>query len=125
MLVVNKCELTFPCTTLELSGCRCDIQAISTLTISKILTPGGSMSSEERVKELEENVSRLQIEVAALRELMIKQVAVNNITFKGKYDEVIIQLAKEYEERGLDNEMNSQMHEALRQYIKYQLPAVE
>ncbi|EJL85169.1 hypothetical protein HS962_17790 [Pantoea sp. BIGb0393] len=83
------------------------------------------MSSEERVKELEENVNRLEIEVAALRELMIKQVAVNNITFKGKYDEVIIQLAKEYEERGLDDEMNSKMHEALRQYINYQLPAVE
>ncbi|XXN64707.1 hypothetical protein ACRQ84_03935 [Enterobacter ludwigii] len=83
------------------------------------------MANEERVKELEENVSRLEIEVAALRELMIKQVAVNNITFKGKYDEVIIQLAKEYEERGLEDESNSQMHEALRQYIKYQLPAVE
>ncbi|HBZ16981.1 hypothetical protein ACIP6T_04050 [Pantoea sp. NPDC088449] len=83
------------------------------------------MSSEERVKELEENVNRLEIEVAALRELMIKQVAVNNITFKGKYDEVIIQLAKEYEERGLDDELNSQMHEALRQYINYQLPTVE
>lgn len=83
------------------------------------------MSSEERVKELEENVNRLEIEVAALRELMIKQVAVNNITFKGKYDEVIIQLAKEYEERGLDDELNSQMHEALRQYINYQLPTLE
>ncbi|WP_343553784.1 hypothetical protein [Pantoea sp.] len=83
------------------------------------------MSSEDRVKELEEDVSNLKIEVAALRELMIKQVAVNNITFKGKYDEVIIQLAKEYEERGLEDEENSRMHEALRQYIKYQLPAVE
>jgi hypothetical protein len=38
---------------------------------------------------------------------------------------VIIQLAKEYEERGLEDETNSQMHEALRQYIKYQLPGVE
>jgi len=82
------------------------------------------MSNEERVNELEATVNQLQIEVAALRELMIKQVAVNNITFKGKYDEVIIQLAKEYEERGLEDERNSQMHEALRQYIKYQLPAV-
>jgi len=76
------------------------------------------MSAENRIKELEEMVLRLKIETDVLRELMIKQVALNNIAYKGKYDEVIIQMAKEYEERGLDVERNRAMHEALRQYIK-------
>ena len=76
------------------------------------------MSAENRIKELEETVLRLKIETDVLRELMIKQVALNNIAYKGKYDEVIIQMAKEYEERGLDVERNRAMHEALRQYIK-------
>lgn len=76
------------------------------------------MSTEERIKELEETVQRLKIETEVLRELMIKQVAVNNITFKGKYDEVIINMAKEYEERGLEVDRNRAMHEAIRQYIR-------
>lgn len=76
------------------------------------------MSAENRIKELEEMVLRLKIETDVLRELMIKQVALNNIAYKGKYDEVIIQMAKEYEERGLDVERNRAMHEAMRQYIK-------
>ncbi|MGK3123707.1 hypothetical protein ACCY16_06225 [Candidatus Pantoea formicae] len=76
------------------------------------------MSAENRIKELEETVLRLKIETDVLRELMIKQVALNNIAYKGKYDEVIIQMAKEYEERGLDVERNRAMHEAMRQYIK-------
>ncbi|WP_234473024.1 hypothetical protein [Erwinia sp. S63] len=76
------------------------------------------MSAEERIKELEETVQRLKIETDVLRELMIKQVALNNISFKGKYDEVIINMAKEYEERGLEVERNRAMHEAMRQYIK-------
>lgn len=79
---------------------------------------GASMSAENRIKELEETVLRLKIETDVLRELMIKQVALNNIAYKGKYDEVIIQMAKEYEERGLDVERNRAMHEAMRQYIK-------
>ena len=76
------------------------------------------MSAEERIKELEETVIRLKVETEVLRELMIKQVALNNIAYKGKYDDVIIQMAKEYEERGLDVERNRAMHEAMRQYIK-------
>ncbi|ORM67360.1 hypothetical protein [Pantoea rwandensis] len=76
------------------------------------------MSAENRIKELEETVLRLKVETDVLRELMIKQVALNNIAYKGKYDEVIIQMAKEYEERGLDVERNRAMHEAMRQYIK-------
>lgn len=76
------------------------------------------MSGEERIKELEETVQRLKIETDVLRELMIKQVALNNISFKGKYDEVIINMAKEYEERGLEIDRNRAMHEAMRQYIK-------
>ncbi|MGK3113656.1 hypothetical protein [Candidatus Pantoea formicae] len=76
------------------------------------------MSAENRIKELEETILRLKIETDVLRELMIKQVALNNIAYKGKYDEVIIQMAKEYEERGLDVERNRAMHEAMRQYIK-------
>ena len=76
------------------------------------------MSAEERIKELEETVQRLKIETDVLRELMIKKVALNNISFKGKYDEVIINMAKEYEERGLEIDRNRAMHEAMRQYIK-------
>ena len=76
------------------------------------------MSAENRIKELEETVIRLKVETDVLRELMIKQVALNNIAYKGKYDDVIIQMAKEYEERGLDVERNRAMHEAMRQYIK-------
>ncbi|ORM62772.1 hypothetical protein PRCB_24320 [Pantoea rodasii] len=75
------------------------------------------MSAEERIKVLEDIVLRLKVETDVLRELMIKQVALNNISFKGKYDEVIINMAKEYEERGLDVARNRAMHEAMRQYI--------
>jgi len=74
-------------------------------------------SAEERIEFLEETVKRLQVETDILRELMIKQVALNNITFKGKYDDVLIQMAKEYENRGLEEERNRVRHEALRQYL--------
>ncbi|MCE0491035.1 hypothetical protein LU196_13390 [Pantoea sp. Mb-10] len=74
-------------------------------------------SAEERIESLEETVKRLQVETDILRELMIKQVALNNITFKGKYDDVLIQMAKEYENRGLEEERNRVRHEALRQYL--------
>ena len=53
------------------------------------------MSAEERIKELEETVQRLKIETDVLRELMIKQVALNNISFKGKYYVLIINMATE------------------------------
>ncbi|WP_231600446.1 hypothetical protein [Leclercia sp. 119287] len=49
---------------------------------------------------------------------MMQQVRLNNITYKGKYDEVIISIAKEYESRGLDNEENREVHDTLRQYLK-------
>lgn len=83
------------------------------------------MSAESRIKELEETVLRLKVETDVLRELMIKQVALNNITFKGKYDEVLIQMAKEYEERGLDTGRNRALHEAIRQYIRYDSPTID
>lgn len=83
------------------------------------------MSTESRVKELEETILHLKVETEVLRELMIKQVALNNITFKGKYDEVLIQMAKEYEERGLDTGRNRALHEAIRQYIRFDYPAMD
>ncbi len=83
------------------------------------------MSAESRIKELEETVLRLKVETDVLRELMIKQVALNNITFKGKYDEVLIQMAKEYEERGLDTGRNRALHEAIRQYIRFNSPSID
>ncbi|MDI9222128.1 hypothetical protein QMZ30_14575 [Pantoea sp. EA-12] len=83
------------------------------------------MSAESRIKELEETVLRLKVETDVLRELMIKQVALNNITFKGKYDEVLIQMAKEYEERGLDTGRNRALHEAIRQYIRFDSPSID
>lgn len=82
-------------------------------------------SAEERIAFLEETVKRLQVETDVLRELMIKQVAVNNITFKGKYDEVLIQMAKEYENRGLEEDHNRFRHEALRQYLQQESGSVE
>ncbi|MGK3131137.1 hypothetical protein ACCW76_18255 [Pantoea sp. C8B4] len=83
------------------------------------------MSAESRIKELEETVLRLKVETDVLRELMIKQVALNNITFKGKYDEVLIQMAKEYEERGLDTGRKRALHEAIRQYIRFDSPSID
>lgn len=83
------------------------------------------MSAEQKIKELEETVMRLKVETDVLRELMIKQVALNNIAYKGKYDEVIIQMAKEYEERGLDTGRNRALHDALRQYVKFESPVID
>ena len=82
------------------------------------------MSAEQRIKELEETVQRLTVETDVLRELMIKQVALNNIVYKGKYDEVIIQMAKEYEERGLDVGRNRALHDTIRQYVKFESPVI-
>ncbi|QGU15022.1 hypothetical protein GNG27_10255 [Leclercia sp. 119287] len=76
------------------------------------------MSDAERIKKLEDTVSRLKVETWVLKELMMQQVRLNNITYKGKYDEVIISIAKEYESRGLDNEENREVHDTLRQYLK-------
>ncbi|NIF23938.1 hypothetical protein [Candidatus Pantoea multigeneris] len=83
------------------------------------------MLAEERIKELEATVQRLKIETEVLRELMIKQIALNNISFKGKYDEVVIQMAKEYEERGLDAGQNQALHDTIRQYIRFDPYSVE
>lgn len=83
------------------------------------------MLAEERIKELEATVQHLKIETEVLRELMIKQIALNNISFKGKYDEVVIQMAKEYEERGLDAGQNQALHDTIRQYIRFDPYSVE
>lgn len=83
------------------------------------------MSAEDRIKELEATVQYLKIETEVLRELMIKQVALNNITFKGKYDEVLIQMAREYEARGLESDRNRALHEAIRQYVRYDSPSID
>ncbi len=53
------------------------------------------MSDSERIKALEDMVFRLKIETWVLRSLMAQQIKLNNITYKDKYDEVIIQMAKD------------------------------
>lgn len=75
------------------------------------------MSDDERIQQLEATVHHLQMETRILRELMQQQVSVNNITFKGKYDEVIIRMAKEYEALGLEDGDNRELHETLRRYL--------
>ncbi|OON41192.1 hypothetical protein BTJ39_04280 [Izhakiella australiensis] len=76
------------------------------------------MSDAQRIKQLEETIHQLKIETRVLRELMQQQVALNNISFKGKYDEVIIHMAQEYEALGLEEDDNQAMRDALRSYIK-------
>lgn len=83
------------------------------------------MSEEDRIKKLEEKVQRLQVETLVLREIIGQQIALNNLNYKGKFDDVLEALAKEYAGRGLDEGDNREIHETIRQYIKYQPPSVE
>lgn len=76
------------------------------------------MSESERIKALEDMVFRLKIETLVLKSLMVQQIGLNNITYKGKYDEVIIKMAKDYELKGLDDIENKEAHETLRSYLK-------
>lgn len=83
------------------------------------------MSEEDRIKKLEEKVQRLQVDTLVLREILGQQIALNNLNYKGKFDDVLEALAKEYAARGLDEGDNREIHETIRQYIKYQSPSVE
>ncbi|MGA7508008.1 MAG: hypothetical protein WBW72_06805 [Erwinia billingiae] len=83
------------------------------------------MSDEERIKKLEETVNRLNVETLVLREILGQQIALNNLNYKGKFDDVLEALAKEYAGRGLEEGSNSEIHDTIRQYIKYQDPAVD
>ncbi|MGE9553045.1 hypothetical protein ACQPT2_17965 [Erwinia amylovora] len=83
------------------------------------------MSEEDRIKKLEEKVQRLRVDTRVLREILGQQIALNNLNYKGKFDDVLEALAKEYAGRGLDEGDNREIHETIRQYIKYQSPSVE
>ncbi|UYU33470.1 hypothetical protein [Siccibacter colletis] len=76
------------------------------------------MSVEDRIKQLELTVHRLTIETRVLRELMQVQVGINNINLKGHFDDVIIKLATEYQNRGLDKDDNQALHDTLRDYLR-------
>ncbi|WLS77902.1 hypothetical protein Q3V30_15705 [Erwinia pyri] len=83
------------------------------------------MSDEERIKNLEETVHRLRVETTVLKEILGQQIALNNLNYKGKFDDVLEALAKEYAERETGEVDNRQIHDAIREYIKYQAPSVE
>ncbi|WP_053142768.1 hypothetical protein [Erwinia billingiae] len=83
------------------------------------------MSDEERIKKLEETVNRLNVETLVLREILGQQIALNNLNYKGKFDDVLEALAKDYAGRGLEEGSNREIHDTIRQYIKYQDPAVD
>lgn len=83
------------------------------------------MSDEDRIKNLEEMVHQLRIETHVLREIMGQQIALNNLNYKGKFDDVLEALAKEYAGRGLDEGDNRDIHDAVRQYIKYEPPSMD
>ncbi|QBR52013.1 hypothetical protein [Erwinia sp. QL-Z3] len=83
------------------------------------------MSDEERIKKLEETVNRLNVETLVLREILGQQIALNNLNYKGKFDDVLEALAKEYASRGLEEGSNREINDTIRQYIKYQDPAVD
>ncbi|PIJ51786.1 hypothetical protein BL250_06550 [Erwinia sp. OLTSP20] len=80
------------------------------------------MSDVSRIAQLEQRVHQLTIEIKILRELMQQQVALNNISFKGKFDDVIIHLAQEYEAAGLENDDNQALRDTLRSYLKEKKP---
>lgn len=82
------------------------------------------MSEEARIRKLEETVQRLSTETRALKEILGQQIALNNITYKGKFDDVLEKLAKEFADRGLDDADNKSVHDAIRDYIKYQPPSL-
>ncbi|WP_428945514.1 hypothetical protein ACQK5W_05515 [Pantoea sp. FN060301] len=82
------------------------------------------MSEEARIRKLEETVQRLSTETRALKEILSQQIALNNITYKGKFDDVLEKLAKEFADKGLDEVENRDVHDAIREYIKYQPPSV-
>ncbi|HAI05282.1 MULTISPECIES: hypothetical protein [Pantoea] len=83
------------------------------------------MSDDARIKHLEDEVRQLKVETTVLKEILGQQIALNNLNYKGKFDDVLAALAKEYAGRGLDEGDNRAIHDTLRQYIKYEPPSVE
>ncbi|WP_159226391.1 hypothetical protein [Pantoea sp. 18059] len=83
------------------------------------------MADDDRIKHLEEAVAQLRVETTVLKTILGQQIALNNLNYKGKFDDVLAALAKEYAERGLEEGNNQAIHDALRQYIKYEPPAME
>lgn len=83
------------------------------------------MADDDRIRKLEETVAQLTVETTVLKAILGQQIALNNLNYKGKFDDVLAALAKEYAERGLEEENNQAIHDALRQYIKYEPPGME
>jgi len=83
------------------------------------------MADDDRIKHLEEAVAQLTVETTVLKAILGQQIALNNLNYKGKFDDVLAALAKEYAERGLEEGNNQAIHDVLRQYIKYEPPAME
>jgi len=83
------------------------------------------MADDERIRKLEETVAQLTVETTVLKAILEQQIALNNLNYKGKFDDVLAALAKEYADRGLDEGNNQAIHDALRQYIKYEPPGME
>ncbi|WHQ73960.1 hypothetical protein [Pantoea sp. Lij88] len=83
------------------------------------------MADDDRIKHLEEAVAQLKVETTVLKAILGQQIALNNLNYKGKFDDVLAALAKEYAERGLEEGNNQAIHDVLREYIKYEPPAVE
>ncbi|WP_342605941.1 hypothetical protein [Pantoea agglomerans] len=83
------------------------------------------MADDDRIKHLEEAVAQLRVETTVLKAILGQQIALNNLNYKGKFDDVLAALAKEYAERGLEEGNNQAIHDVLRQYIKYEPPAME
>ncbi|MFV9686181.1 hypothetical protein ACLHDD_05680 [Pantoea sp. NSTU24] len=83
------------------------------------------MADDDRIRKLEETVAQLTVETTVLKAILGQQIALNNLNYKGKFDDVLAALAKEYAERGLEDGNNRAIHDALRQYIKYEPPGME
>ncbi|WP_313651869.1 hypothetical protein [Pantoea sp.] len=83
------------------------------------------MADDDRIRKLEETVAQLTVETTVLKAILGQQIALNNLNYKGKFDDVLAALAKEYAERGLEEGNNRAIHDALRQYIKYEPPGME
>jgi len=83
------------------------------------------MADDDRIRHLEAAVQQLTVETTVLKAILGQQIALNNLNYKGKFDDVLAALAKEYAGRGLDEGNNRAIHDELRQYIKYDPPAVE
>ncbi|MGK3141211.1 hypothetical protein [Pantoea sp. C2G6] len=95
------------------------------MAILRFLIMEVTMTENDRIKQLEAAVQQLTVETTVLKAILGQQIALNNLNYKGKFDDVLAALAKEYAERGLEEGNNRAIHDALREYIKYEPPAAE